>query len=180
MLHCPDDPTPQNTDPRATGNGQYNGPGAYTSYFYNAVIGVINGGFTDKQGGIKLAQMPYVASTILVGDNDAYNASAIIPFNEGRSCNWKILDPVKGGFNCGYSHAGGYGGYVGTLSKIAANRHSDGANCAFADGHAKYYKPSALWGAASTFTTGVVHAGNQDYPGLGISGTEPTFNATNE
>jgi len=174
VLHCPDDPRSQNTDPRAQPyDPNYNNT-AYTSYFYNVTIGTVGGGYDYTKGGVKLSQMPYVSLTILVGDNDGYDAGNGLPYNGGRYCNFKILDTVKGGYNCGYSHND-----VGTLSPVASIRHSGGANYAFADGHAKWARPEALWGAASTFTTGVVHA-DRDYPGLGISGQDPTFNATNE
>ncbi len=175
VLYCPDDPKPQNPDPHAHPYSTY-GDTHFTSYFYNAMVGTPNGGYTYNIGGLKLSQMPYVSLTILVGDNFGYDAANSLPWGNGRICNWKILDPDPAHQNnCGYTDSNG-----GRLDRDASNRHSDGANYAFADGHAKYYKPSALWGAASTFTTGVVHAGNQDYPNLGKSGNEPTFNATNE
>lgn len=173
VLHCPDDPRSQNPDPRAHPYSTY-GDTNFTSYFYNAMIGTPNGGYTYDIGGLKLSQMPYVSLTILVGDNFGYDAANSLPWGNGRICNWKILDPAHPN-NCGYTDSNG-----GRLDHDASNRHSDGANYAFADGHAKYYKPTALWAGASTFTTGVVYASGNAYPNLGKSGNEPTFNAINE
>jgi len=174
VLHCPDDPTPQNPDPHAHPYSTY-GNTNFTSYFYNAMVGTPNGGYTYNIGGLKLSQMPYVSLTILVGDNFGYDAANSLPWGNGRICNWRILDPAHKGDNCWYTDSNG-----GRLHPDASNRHSEGANYAFADGHAKYYKPTALWGGASTFTTGVVYAGGTAYPNLGKSGNDPTFNATNE
>ncbi len=175
VLHCPDDPRAQNTDPHAQPyDPQYKNT-AYTSYFYNAVLGTVGNGYKYDQGGIKLSQMNYPSLTILNGDNDGYNAGNGMPYDSGNGgpngfyCNFKIHSQV-GGSNCDYPVAS---------SATASIRHSDGANYAFADGHAKWTRVTSIWGGDSTFTTGVVHA-DRDYPGLGISGNDPTFNATNE
>jgi len=172
VLHCPDDPRAQNTDPHAQPyDPQYKNT-AYTSYFYNAVLGTVGNGYKYDQGGIKLSQMNYPSLTILNGDNDGYSAGNGIPYDTGHGpngfyCNFKLYS----GGNCNPSS--------GAISDVASKRHSDGANYAFADGHAKWTRATSIWGGDSTFTTGVVHA-DKDYPGLGISGNDPTFNATNE
>lgn len=175
ILHCPDDPRAQNSNPKAEPYSGTYGNTVYTSYFYNTQIGTVGNGYAFDQGGIKLSQMPYPSLTIISGDNQGYNAANGLPYNGGLYCNFRILDTVKGGNNCGYSHND-----VGTLDQVASSRHTDGANYSFADGHAKFTRAAAIWGASSTFTSGVIHAGTQDYPGLGISGNDPTFNAINE
>lgn len=170
VLHCPDDTVPQTQDPFAD---QYqnggSGPGAYTSYFYNVTVG--SPGANYNGAGLSQSQFLQPASTIVTGDGSAYSASAALPYNNGFYCNFQI-NSQKGGANCTAAQ--------GAISDAASTRHTSGANYAFADGHAKYVREERLWGASSTFSSGVVVAGGQSYPNLGISGNDPTFNATNQ
>jgi prepilin-type N-terminal cleavage/methylation domain-containing protein/prepilin-type processing-associated H-X9-DG protein len=168
VLHCPDDPTPQSTNPYAEPYSGNYGNTAYTSYFYNWQVGTVN--YSYSTGGIKLAQMPQPSSTILNGDNIGYSASNGIPYGNGDYCNFQI-NSARGGANCTSAQ--------GAINDAPSTRHTGGANYAFADGHAKWTRPNMIWGASSTFTTGVITT-NATYSGLGISGNDPTFNATNQ
>ena len=175
ILHCPDDPTPQNSDPQATGTT------AYSSYFYNAVIGApqanpysIQNGPGYQTAGAALAQVSQPASTILTGDASGYNASNGFPYNNGFYCKYHVTDTAKDS-NC--TPAGPTLGYNnGTIGEIPSVRHVMGANYSFADGHAKYLLPTSIWGAQSTISKGSFVAGGTTYQ-AGISGTDPTFNA---
>lgn len=172
LFHCPDDPTPQSQDPA---QNPYNpapagtpdpGPfgSGYTSYFYNAVVGTIGYGYNYHQG-IALAQLLSPALTITNGDNISYDASNGLPYGSGFGCRTAITTHPTS-----YCASSGSGA---AINQVPATRHTEGANYLFADGHAKFTRPDAVWGAASTFSSGV----EPDGSAAGISGSNPTFNA---
>ena len=173
VLHCPDDPQAQVKDPVWTGQPPLYATGAYSSYFYNALLGAPQGfpylGYNKKTAGVALAQVVQPSSTIITGDAGAYDAANGLPYNEGYYCKYhvseKSADPncTMSGPTEGYAH--------GTIGELASKRHVDGANYSFTDGHSKFYRSSAIWGAQSTIATG--HFAIYD---AGISGTDPTFN----
>ena len=174
VLHCPDDPTPQNSDPQATGTT------AYSSYFYNANVGAPQGNpFATANGpdydtaGVTLAQVVQPSSTILTGDASGYNASNGFPYNFGFYCKFHVTD-IAADSAC--ASAGPTNGYsTGTIGEIPSKRHVDGANYSFADGHSKFLRVVSIWGAQSTISTGSFVAGGTTYT-AGKSGTDPTFN----
>ena len=176
VLHCPDDPTPQSLDPQATGAT------AYSSYFYNSVIGGPHGDPYGGPGpapnyntpGVALAAFIQPASTILTGDASGYSASNGFPYNLGYYCKFHVEDTLGG-----VCHMAGptHGYNDGTIGEIPSARHVDGANYSFADGHSKFYRRSAIWGAQATFTTGSFVAGGVTYT-AGVSNNDPTFNVS--
>ena len=154
IFHCPDDSTATSVDPANVHSNSY-GVNGFISYN----DGGLNGG-TGGQIGQSLAIFQQPASSIMILDNDTYNASASIPYvsgsNNGFSCNGVILAKRAGGDpTCG----------AVALSPNATTygRHNDGANYAFFDGHVKWVRPTALYGGSTSF------AG---------SGTNPTFHIT--
>lgn len=170
VLHCPDDPTPQSPDPQATGAT------AYSSYFYNAVIGAPLGNPYSNNyntAGAALASLVQPSSTILTGDASGYNAGNGFPYGVGFYCKQHVTDKASDP-NC--TSAGPTNGYgSGTIGEIPSVRHVMGANYSFADGHSKYCLPTSIWGAQSTFSTGSFVAGGTTYQ-AGKSGSDPTFN----
>ena len=175
ILHCPDDPTPQAADPAWTNQAPYAGA-AYTSYFYNAAIGAPN----MQYGGpaLTLASIIQPSSTIIGGDADAYNAGNGYPYGNGFYCKFHASDPALDP-NCTIAGptSGNYN--QGTLGENASKRHIDGANYSFTDGHSKFYRSTAIWGAQSTISSGSFSAGGTTYK-AGISGSDPTFNASQQ
>jgi len=185
ILHCPDDPKTQIPDPKYTGynfgNGDYTA-GVYTSYFYNSMLGAphgdpyasSNGPITDA-GGVTLAQVVQPSSTIIAGDSSSFDATNSYPYNNGFYCKFRAINKDGGDYNCQQpTAANGYG--FGTIPDGESRRHVDGANYSFADGHSKFYRPSAIWGAQSTIATGSFVGGNGMTYQAGKSGTEPTMN----
>ena len=174
VMHCPDDPTAQVADPMFTGqvtNGVDYRAGAYTSYFYNAAIGAPNQQYSGPALG--LADIVQPSSTIIGGDADAYNAGTGYPYGNGFYCKFHVNDKADDP-NC--TLAGPTDGFgQGTLGEKASQRHVDGANYSFTDGHSKFYRSSAIWGTQSTISTGSFSAGGTTYK-AGISGSDPTFN----
>ena len=171
VLHCPDDSTPQTADPAWTGQGAYAGS-AYTSYFYNALIGAPSGfpylGYKYNTAGIALASVVQPSSTIIGGDANAYAANNGYPYGNGFYCRFTIND-VGSDPNCTFGDANG-----GTLGADASKRHIDGANYSFTDGHSKFVRSSSIYGSQSTISSG--HFGGSPGYSAAISGTNPTFN----
>ncbi len=168
VVRCPDDPSASNADPTV------NGASDYTSYFYNTVIGAphsYDGNYTYP--GVALATLSHPASTILIGDSNGYSANSSVPYNSGSAsgngnyCGYQVLDSKDDG-NCN-------GSVTGSMSLPGETRHTEGGNYAFADGHAKFVRPANVWGAHSSFSSGKF----QIYT-VGISGENPTFNASTE
>ena len=171
VLHCPDDPTPQFPDPIYTGQNQYS-KGAYTSYFYNALLGAPSGFPYLNQyntAGVSLAAVVQPSSTIITGDSSAYDSGNGYPYGNGFYCKYRVNDTASD-VNCQFPTAANSYQY-GTLGADASHRHVDGANYSFVDGHSKFTRASAIWGAQSTIATGhfAIYT-------AGISGTDPTFN----
>jgi prepilin-type N-terminal cleavage/methylation domain-containing protein/prepilin-type processing-associated H-X9-DG protein len=156
ILQCPSEATPPPP-------GNLSGDALFTNtalcdYFYNASL-------TDyspqaQNFGRAEAQLEFPTLTILAGDNTTYSAGNILPYyadgaNNGFDCGSNLgavmdKDPVYPGGPCGYP----------AFTRSAGKRHLDGANYAFCDGHAKWYKPTSIWGNAASFVT---------------SGQNPTF-----
>ena len=192
VIHCPDDPTPQYPDPVFTGLNPGGGQpdyskGAYTSYYYNAILGAPHGdryatatGPNYNTPGASLAIVVQPSSTIITGEASGYDASNAFPYNEGYYCKNHVEAPNVDGVCTAAGPTHGYS--WGTVGELAAKRHVDGANYSFVDGHSKFYRISAIWGAQSTIATGKFIGGDGNLydasKGVGISGTEPTFNVS--
>jgi prepilin-type processing-associated H-X9-DG protein len=74
---------------------------------------------------------------------------------------------------CGGSQCGAAAAALATTSGNAAQRHLDGSNFSFCDGHVKWYKGN------SPTQYGSVYNANTPGSGTGIvSGNNPTFNFT--
>ncbi|BDI29287.1 hypothetical protein CCAX7_13380 [Capsulimonas corticalis] len=162
MFHCPDDPTTQSSNPT---QNPYNGTVAgYTSYFYNSVVGAQDYGYAYNTGGVSVAKMVNPSLTILNGDNISYDSSNALPYGAGFGCTQVIADGKAP--NCDGQ----------ALNQQPATRHQGGANYSFGDGHAKFTRPSSIYGAASTFTSGVLPAGGP----AAASQNNPTFNVSQQ
>ena len=151
VLHCPDDPGANSTDPNSTG---------YTSYASNGNLSYYSQPINNQIGQpISIFQQP--ASTIMILDNGTYKASNYSPYyadstNNGYACNGLILaQRAAGDPTCG--------GVALSTSANVYGRHSDGANYAFFDSHVKWIRPTALYGGNTPFS---------------VSGNNPTFHIT--
>jgi len=151
VLHCPDDPTANSSDPNSTG---------YTSYASNGNLSYYSPAIGQQVGQpISIYQQP--ASSIMILDNGTYKASNYLPYyanntNNGYACNGLILaQRAAGDPTCDFPA-------LSTDPKIYG-RHSDGANYAFFDSHVKWVRPNALYGGNTPFS---------------VSGNNPTFHIT--
>ena len=125
-------------------------PAGYTDYSYNMMLSSDNGGNFDR--GISQAALTQVSLTVMNLDDQPYT-----------SASWA--------WGCGSLAA--CSPYPAGLAKSStaatANRHLNGINIAFADGHVKWYKSA---GDNSAYTANVY---NSMTP-LTMSGNNPTFN----
>jgi prepilin-type N-terminal cleavage/methylation domain-containing protein/prepilin-type processing-associated H-X9-DG protein len=129
ILQCPSESTGAVSGPTVSG---------YSDYFYNSNLATKNE-----------AQLSFVSNVIAIGDSSTGNAANA---DDGCSTNTSGCADTAGGlatFNGGYSTdtAGASGAGLG------ANRHLDGANYGFADGHVKWFAASAPGGTVSTSQT---------------------------
>jgi prepilin-type N-terminal cleavage/methylation domain-containing protein/prepilin-type processing-associated H-X9-DG protein len=181
VMHCPDDSVPSSQDPaqvpylNAPAGTPNPGPygSAYTSYFYNALMGTQPGPNISapiyNQGGMKISQVLNPSETICTGDGDAGNATNALPYGFSFYCT-KTIDNSLGA--CGDNP-----GSNASLSKVADIRHQGGANYSFADGHAKFVKFGAIYGTDTTFTSGVLP--NNGGTAAASNGA-PTLNVTQQ
>jgi prepilin-type N-terminal cleavage/methylation domain-containing protein/prepilin-type processing-associated H-X9-DG protein len=129
-------------------NGGVSGPtvSGYSDYFYNSNLATKNE-----------AQLSFVSNVIAVGDaitGAANNA------DDGCSTNTAACGDTAGGlatFNGGWSTDTAA---AVTSNTGAANRHLDGANYGFADGHVKWFAAAAPGGVVSTTQTPKIKNGN--------------------
>jgi prepilin-type N-terminal cleavage/methylation domain-containing protein/prepilin-type processing-associated H-X9-DG protein len=149
LFQCPSESTGPVTSPQSTG---------YTDYAYNLWIG---GWYTtsaaSRQAGLSLSRFTQPTLSVVLCDSWA---SAATSYSTGG--------------NPAYSSVGYFYSPIDTglaLLKSSSGtgvRHLDGANFAFVDGHAKWYKGNPDTGIMSN----VYGAGT---PGS-VSGNNPTFN----
>jgi len=139
ILQCPSESNGAGTVPSATN---------YSDYFYNSNLAQKNE-----------AQLSFVSNVIALGDSSTGNAANTddgCAAATGSGC--AGTTSTNGGlatFDGGWSVA--TGGAVGAGG--GANRHLDGANYGFADGHVKWFAASAPGGVVSSTQTPKVKNG---------------------
>jgi prepilin-type N-terminal cleavage/methylation domain-containing protein/prepilin-type processing-associated H-X9-DG protein len=150
IFQCPSESTAATTTAAAPWNGAVDPTtGNYTDYSYNMMLSSDAGGNYNR--GISLAAIGQVALTVLILDDAP---SSAVSYNWG----------CKIGVACTTATGGP------ALAKTgAAQRHLEGQNIAFCDGHVKWYK------AATSDTLANVY--NSITPGT-TSLNNPSFNPT--
>ncbi|RYG68082.1 DUF1559 domain-containing protein [bacterium] len=147
ILQCPSETNPPPPG-GLTGDALFTNTNM-SDYFYNASLTDYEP--TQANFGRIEAQLEYPTLTILAGDNSTWTAGNILPYyqdggNNGFACDQNLgaimnTDPVFPGGNCGFP----------AMNRTAAKRHLEGANYVFCDGHAKWYRPTSVWGNAASF-----------------------------
>ena len=153
IFQCPSEPTSYR-DNFANENAFFTSDGSndQTDYFYNKRIGSRYNGTVNV--GINLAALTNVSVTLLSGDyapslqSNSLLPKVVVGQPNGESCTGIIGDGTSA--NCGDE----------AIDQAAANRHLDGANYLFADGHVKFQKSTQIYGRGTTFS---------------VSGNSPTF-----
>ena len=147
LLQCPSnsDPLPDYTI-AIPGRQAY-----YTDYVYNSALGGISVGTAQSVGsGISLAALENSSLTVALLEGK-YNSSLPTGNASARSA-------TRGG--------GSYTDPVLNVNEFAANRHLDGSNLLFTDGHVKWYKAGNGGSFANVYPVNVPFA---------VSGQNPTL-----
>ena len=115
----------------------------FSDYFYNKGLTTYNSTLNIGQGR-NIAALSFASLTLMNGDHASSGAYATMPYfvsatQNGESC-YGIIG-TDGTGDCAYM----------ALDPTASKRHLEGANYAFADGHAKWLKPTQIYGAATPF-----------------------------
>lgn len=168
LYQCPSDET-------APGNN-FSGGNAYTDYWYNATLSW-NGDTTAAgaryNASVNQSALLQPTLTILIGDGNGSSGASTGRYR-ANGCN------LDGGATLTLP---GFGTPVCSANIVSTfglangqNKHLEGQNFAFADGHVKWYK-------FVVSSSGNIASGNRVYnfrTGFNTSGTSPTFNATRD
>ena len=130
IYQCPSEPTAGQSDPTKPG---------YTDYYYNSELsntGAAGSSSSDlSQGGVSEAALTFSSLTILNADGDG--ASFI---SDGRyRTNGHAVYASFDSANAAKPDRPGVGGGLVSNASIG-QRHLEGTNLSFADGHVKWYK----------------------------------------
>ncbi len=150
IYQCPSEPNPTSTN-----STDFGLPGV-TDYWYNFVLGPAGGGINE-------AAALNVSLTILAGDGGGSKSGRYA--TDGctvSDTSWAYTTALP----CNGNTAG-----LATIPDSAAQRHLDGLNLAFMDGHVKWYK-----GATASRSPVVYNAITGFTSTTPSSGQNPTFN----
>ncbi|RYF40037.1 MAG: DUF1559 domain-containing protein, partial [Cytophagaceae bacterium] len=152
LLQCPSNsdvlPNPTSATPVSRQPG-------YTDYLYNSAIGSQTGSNPALGSGIALASLEQASLTVMFLEGIVDPSAPNSPVNNGSARN-----ATRGGGNPILP--------LGNVSNVKADRHLEGSNMAFSDGHVKWYKAAAN----STNTLANVYGSNVPFA---ISGQNPTL-----
>lgn len=126
LFQCPSESTGQVNDPGTAG---------YSDYFYNSNV-----------AGTNESSLTFVSNILAIGDSQAGTAANA---DDGCTGNTATCADAAGGlatFDGGWSTQTG----AAVVGGLAANRHLDGANYGFADGHVKWVKAASPGGVVSS------------------------------
>jgi prepilin-type N-terminal cleavage/methylation domain-containing protein/prepilin-type processing-associated H-X9-DG protein len=137
VLQCPSEPNPQNPSIKDISTGSYSYQWYdYTDYFYNRNFAYSCEPYgTDTQASKSLrdSQLAGAAQTVLLGDS----------YNTWQGAVGEQPD-AYGTYKFSYNNDGVALSYTQVAKSMAMQRHLDGANYAFADGHVKWLKHTAI------------------------------------
>jgi len=146
ILQCPSDTTESSNNPIASG---------YSDYAYNLSLGFDN--VTGASRGLNSAILTQPTLTVLLVDEGSTSVPA------SSAAHWTA---GHGGSNTTKTVSPGLAIYAGTESQ----RHLDGINYAFADGHVKWYKATNFATSARVYNWWTTKANTPAAVG------SPTFN----
>ena len=148
ILRCPSDSSPVANPALVTDTtGQQNT--GYTSYAYNRALGDAAGA-TPKT--VNSAQLSYVSNTVAFGE---------IPASAGGSSGASMCGGPSGG--CSATVGLAQGRVDGVTGIGAIQRHLDGSNVAFADGHVKWFKGNNTFTYSSVYNATAPTGGNATF-----------------
>ncbi|MEO6907136.1 MAG: DUF1559 domain-containing protein [Abditibacteriaceae bacterium] len=142
VFKCPSEPDPyvSATVPRTGAYGSVN-------YWYNSNLGCTDAG--NPNNIVKDSLIDFASNVLLLGDGGKGTSASSANCMDDSTCDATITRPLTG-----YVYPPGIAGYVEGVSypayataldvPKALNRHLEGANYAFVDGHVKWLKSSKL------------------------------------
>ncbi len=136
VFQCPSDSSPQANYSLVTDTTGHQNQG-YTDYAYNRNLGNAAGATPAT---INLAQLTYVSNTV---------AFVEVPGTVGATSGVSVCGGDNGG--CSSTVAGVAQGRYDSSGVGALQRHLEGSNVAFADGHVKFYRGSDTRRYSSVF-----------------------------
>ena len=138
IFQCPSETRAQTWPTSETTNQQTVGA---TDYIYNRNIGFSGGTYTTGTS-VSQAQLTFVANTVLLSEGPSYGTGVSAPFGcDAAMGNLAILSGTAG-------------------VDAAGQRHLEGANFAFADGHVKWVKGVNTVRSANVFGSCVAPTGS--------------------
>lgn len=154
LFQCPSDTAGPQTDPDTRG---------YTDYLFNRMLNTVTSDAAIAAEGVSQSAVNFSSQTVMLVDSRPGTARA-----NSAGCGWSDNQPATNNNATGCPLATSTGG-LAVLSKgdttvpadplRAADRHLEGVNYAFADGHVKWFKTGGDYSASSKYTTNV-YAGN--------------------
>ena len=130
IFQCPSDSAPMANYSLVTDTAGHTNNG-YSDYAYNRNLGNVVGGTGGTPATINLSQLTYVSNTVAIVE---------IPGSAGATSGVSVCGGDNGG--CSSPAAGVAQGRYDAAGVGALQRHLDGSNVAFADGHVKFYRAS--------------------------------------
>ena len=149
IYQCPSDSMGPNLDPTTAG---------YTDYWYNANMSSAGDAVIPNNVSVNISSLANATLTIMNGDGESQNGTAAYRCNGAASVNAAQFNDITKPVGSTT---------VGVVSTTAVvNRHLEGANFLFADGHVKWNKTNASGAKGSIYRAPT---------SFDVSGGAPTF-----
>ncbi len=146
VYQCPSDSAPQVNYSLITDTNGHQNQG-YTDYAYNRSLGNVVGGAGSTPATVNLSQLTFVSNTVAIVE---------IPGDAGATSGATVCGGPGGG--CAGTAGLALGRTTGGIGSL--QRHLEGSNVAFADGHVKFYRGSNTFTYSNVFNNLVAPDGS--------------------
>jgi prepilin-type processing-associated H-X9-DG protein len=143
ILQCPSESTGPVADPAT--------PAGYSDYFYNANLGRGPGNSMNGTDGVSDASITAPVVTLINGDEVTANARSVLPgTGAAPACAVTTSAAATGNSQYGTSTSATSDDGPANMSTVSKQRHLDGANYSFVDGHVKWYSKDKVANACTS------------------------------